>query len=307
MNPRNKVLEKRGLAGEAGTQAPVQKPGQFNFENPIGTVNQPPKELDPVLQQKLEYYNSPYFIKTTSTVFPENPTIHQRCALPCAAIIQPYMNTTVPMVTDVDPLRCNKCKTFCNPFWEFIEKGRRVRCNICGDLNQVDARHFSELGEDGYPANVRDRVELMNGCFEICVGEDFSNKTPSYPSYLFVVDVSQASVKAGIAQSAFAAIHAAIKGAMLCGQRESTFGIVCIDTKLHLIKFSSFLNRLQIVTMSGNFETCPVPPAQLLISLDDLSSEDVLDSLLSLHEAFAQKAEARSSIPVKSIILLANM
>lgn len=209
-------------------------------------------------------------------------------------------------MTDVDPLRCNRCKTFCNPFWVFVEKGKKVKCNICGDLNPVDPKHFSELREDGYPSNIEERIELMNGCYEINVGDDFSNKTPSYPSYLFVVDVSYSSIKNGVAQSAFAAIHAAVKGGYLSGQTQSTFGIVCIDSKLHLLKFDRFRKKPQIVTMSGNFETCPIPSSQILVCADELQEETV-DSILHLHEGFSPKQEIRASIPVKSIVLLANM
>jgi protein transport protein SEC24 len=212
----------------------------------------------------------------------------------------------VPSVTDVDPLRCSKCKTFCNPFWKFIEQGRRVQCNICGELNSVDAKHYSKLNEDGYPENIADRVELMNGCYEINVGDDFANKTPGYPVYLFVVDVSYPSIQSGVAQSAFAAIHAAVKGNYLSGQSQSSFGIVCIDTKLHLLKFDRFRKKPQIVTMSGNFETCPVPPSQILVSAEDLQ-EETLDCIQHLHEGFAPKQDVRASIPVKSIVLLANM
>lgn len=188
-----------------------------------------------------------------------------------------------------------------------MDGGKRVRCNICGEVNPVDERHYSPLGTDGYPINIQDRVELMNGCYEIKVGEEFTNKTPAYPSYLFVVDVSYASIKNGIAQSAFSAIQAAIKDSLLSGQKQSSFGIVCIDTKLHLIKFGSASSKIQVVTMSGNFETCPIPPSQLLVSLEDLADEAVIDQISTLHEAFSARPDNRSSIPVKSIILLSNM
>ena len=207
-------------------------------------------------------------------------------------------------------MRCIKCKSFCNPFWEFLGQGETVRCNICGEINKVDERHYSALGEDGYPENIQDRVELMNGSFEMLVGEDFANKPPSYPSYLFVVDVSGPSLKSGIAQSAFAAIHSAIKDGLLSNQKQSSFGIVCIDTKLHLIKFNPFQKRPQIITMSGNFETCPIPSNQLLICVEDLNDQATLDSILVLHEAFNPRNESlknSTSIPVKSIILLANI
>lgn len=91
MNPRNKVLEKRGLeTTNPGTGAQQDK--KFNFDNSAQLLTQPPKELDPVLQQKLDYYNSPSFVRTTSTVFPDSLNLVQRTAFPCAAFIQPFLN-----------------------------------------------------------------------------------------------------------------------------------------------------------------------------------------------------------------------
>ena len=304
-------MEKRGLVEPHQPVNPTAN-RRFDFDK----MAVAPVALDPILSQKLEYYNSPHFIKTTSTVFPDNFNLHQKSCFPCAAIITPFMNVVscqqypVPSLSDLDPMRCIDCKSFSNPFWEFLDGGKSARCNICGLVNKVDQKHFSELGEDGYPSNIQDRVELMNGAFEINVGEEFANKTPSYPSYLFVVDVGAASIKSGVAQSAFSAIHAALKGGLLSNQPQSTFGIVCIDSKLHLIKFNPYQARPQIVTMSGNFETCPIPAQQMLICAEDISEEGCLDSILSLHEAFALKsdgAKATTSIPVKSIVLLSNI
>lgn len=91
MNPRNKILEKRGLdQGQTGAQAGQNK--KFVFDNSQTIPTQPTRELDPVLKQKLEYYNSPHMIRTTSTVFPENFNLCQRAALPCGIIVQPFLN-----------------------------------------------------------------------------------------------------------------------------------------------------------------------------------------------------------------------
>lgn len=91
MNPRNKILEKRGL-DHGHSQAQPGPNKKFVFENSQNVASQPPRELDPVMQQKLEYYNSPHMIRTTSTVFPESFNLCQRAALPCGIIVQPFLN-----------------------------------------------------------------------------------------------------------------------------------------------------------------------------------------------------------------------
>jgi hypothetical protein len=88
MNPRNRVLERRGL--DQG-QATAGQGRAFVFDNTAGQVNQPPKELDPVMKQKLEYYNSPHLVKTTTSVFPENYNLYQRAAMPCGMLVQPFL------------------------------------------------------------------------------------------------------------------------------------------------------------------------------------------------------------------------
>lgn len=36
--------------------------------------------------------------------------------------------------------RCFRCRTYINPFVQFIDGGRRWRCNMCGHLNDGSTR-----------------------------------------------------------------------------------------------------------------------------------------------------------------------
>lgn len=91
MNPRNKVLERRGI--DQG-QPTTGQSRAFVFDNAMAQSNLPVRELDPVMKQKLEYYNSPHLIRTTSKVFPENFNVYQRAAMPCGMIVQPFLNVS---------------------------------------------------------------------------------------------------------------------------------------------------------------------------------------------------------------------
>lgn len=82
---RNKVLEKRGIETQPTN---ITNTRRFDFDK----FSVAPVVLDPVLSQKLEYYNSPHFIKTTTIVFPDNYNLCQKSCIPCSALIQPYMN-----------------------------------------------------------------------------------------------------------------------------------------------------------------------------------------------------------------------
>lgn len=300
MRAQQKILQKRGGKAQGGQSRPTQ----FGFKAKKASKR---REPDPYLLQKMEYYNCPYMVKTTTTCFPENWNAQQRLQLPLSAIIQPFQNLEIPQYTDVEPLRCKKCKAFMNPFWEFQKNGEVAKCNLCNTLNKVDQRHYSPLNEDYLPINWEERPELTSGAFEIKVGEEFSNKPPSDPTYLFVVDVTPAAINSGVTHTALAGIQGLVQDKLLDGGENARVGIICFDSKIHLISLDSVSKKPRVMTMVGNFDTCPIPTYNLLFSSEDFVEDSQFDMISAIADCFDPDTKIGNSIPVKSLLLLSNM
>lgn len=303
MNARNKILQKHGRTN-AGTTPVASNTGAFKTKTKQKTV-----EPDPTTVWKMDYYNSDSMVKTTSRVFPDSWNTKQRLELPLSAIIQPFQQLDIPQYKDLEPFRCKKCKAFMSPFWNFDNNGQSCFCNLCGSKNLIEQndKHFAPLNEDYLPINWEDRAELTSGAFEIKVGEEFSNNAPSDPTYLFVVDVTPEAINSGVTHTAFASIQAAVKDKLLNGGENARVGIICFDSKIHLITLDSISKKPRVITMVGNFDTCPIPFDYLTFTNSDFIDEDQFDMIGQIADCFDPSGVIGNSIPVKSLLLLANM
>ena len=70
-------------------------------------------------------------------------------------------------------------------------------CNICGDINPTDNYYYSPLNSVGLRQDSADRVELRKGSVDYIASNEYMNRPPMPPTYVFVFDVSRAAVDSG--------------------------------------------------------------------------------------------------------------
>lgn len=78
--------------------------------------------------------------KCSLNALPYNSNLLKRSKLPLSFLIEPYpraKDTDVPLVSNGVITRCSRCKSFINPFIQFIDDGNKWKCNICN----FDANH----------------------------------------------------------------------------------------------------------------------------------------------------------------------
>ena len=56
----------------------------------------------------------------------------QKTNFPIALWITPFANDEIPVVPLNAPLRCNRCKAYVNPYFQFDGTRKVVTCNMCG-------------------------------------------------------------------------------------------------------------------------------------------------------------------------------
>ena len=61
------------------------------------------------------------------------------------------------------PLRCNRCKTYMNPFARFVDGGRQYICPICQCLNEGEKEGGSKEREGGEGERKREREGVKRG------------------------------------------------------------------------------------------------------------------------------------------------
>ena len=52
-------------------------------------------------------------------------------------------------VTNSEIVRCNRCKSYMNPYNRFVDCGRRFQCSLCKHVTEVPAGYFANLDHTG--------------------------------------------------------------------------------------------------------------------------------------------------------------
>lgn len=94
---------------------------------------------------------------------------------------------------------------------------------------------------------------------------------------------------------------------MLNGAENAKVAIICFDSKIHLVTLDSVSKKPRIITMVGNFDTCPIPFEYLTFSNSDFVDEEQFNMIGQIADCFDPSAIIGNSIPVKSLLLLSNM
>jgi hypothetical protein len=83
---------------------------------------------------------------------------------PLAALSQLELNNGLEPLPEINyedvngPFRCNRCKGYVNPHFQFTSEGRKANCNLCLYQNDVPPGYFCALNEYG----VRNDKEIRN-------------------------------------------------------------------------------------------------------------------------------------------------
>ena len=69
-------------------------------------------------------------------------------------------------------IRCRRCRTYINPFVEFVQAGQRWKCNVCGLINEVPCR-IGELTTTKTGKHGHCKVGITTGsCYCGIIGND---------------------------------------------------------------------------------------------------------------------------------------
>ncbi|KAG8464021.1 hypothetical protein KFE25_000189 [Diacronema lutheri] len=156
--------------------------------------------------------------------------------MPVAAVLQPLAplgpGEHPPPVVDFGeggPPRCSRCRAYANPFWTFVDGGRRHVCNLCGASTDVSNDYFCNLGVDGMRRDIAERPELCRGVCEFAAPAAFQARPPRAPPLLFVVEATSYALRSGLFANACAIIGALASEL----PNAAEVGVLTFDDALH--------------------------------------------------------------------------
>jgi len=242
------------------------------------------------------------FLKFTVKKFPQSAGLAMACKVPTGGVIRPL----APLAEDskeegdgvdvVGPspagiVRCKSCRTYINPFVQWIENGRRWKCNICSVLNDVPSAYFCHLDETGRRMDTDQRPELREAVVDYVAPPEYRVRPPQPAAYFFVIDVSVGAVQGGMLARCAEGIKKSLDE--LPGGDRAMIGFITHDSSVHYYVLKAGLASPQMLVVSDLQNLFVPAPEDLFVNLED--SREVVEAFLdSLPEMFA-KSQIRES------------
>eukprot|EP00842_Homolaphlyctis_polyrhiza_P001198 jgi/Hompol1/2079/HPOL_003785-RA len=264
------------------------------------------RTVPPLAASKYVVYDngccSPKFIRSTLYNVPTAEDILKTSCLPFGVIIQPLADvdiydTQVPLADfgALGPVRCGRCKAYVNPFFQFVQGGRKFICNLCSFETEVPPEYFANLDMSGRRVDIDQRPELLFGSCEFTVTPEYSSRPAKPVSYLFAVDVSYNSVKSGM----LATFTSAIKHFLYSGEYSlpagATVGFITFDRAVHFYSLKPSLEQFHMMVV-GDVNEMFVPLSQGLL-VDPAASRNVIINFLdNLPRVFANNTVAEPAL-----------
>ncbi|KAL9189552.1 hypothetical protein ACHAXT_009227 [Thalassiosira profunda] len=293
------------LSRQPGMMPPGMAPPGGGMPGAPGMQSMPGMPGAPGMQPEIFQENIDYSIQVpkrilrlTSQHVPSSASLGHQCKVPLGAVIRPLApeGRDEEEVKVVQPgaagiVRCKRCRTYINAFVTFLENGRRWRCNICAQLNDVPAPYFCHLDEEGRRRDRDARPELSEGVVEFVAPSEYMVRPPQPPSYFFLIDVSVTSVRSGMLQSVAAAISASLDS--LPGAPRTQVGFLTYDDSVQFYSLKAGLAQPQMLAVADLAELFVPAPDDLLVNLQE--SREVIDAFLASLPTMFEKTACRAA------------
>lgn len=202
----------------------------------------------------------------------------------------PHVNfKTEPIV------RCQDCRAYINPFVRWLENGQKWVCPFCGDINRTENYYYSTIEADGYRTDHEQRPEFNCGTVDFIANQEYMNRPPMPPTYIFALDVSKPAVESGYLTYACSTIKSVLEQELLPGQSSERVKIAFLtyDNYVQFYNLKSTLKQPQMMVMTDPENFFLPQPEDLLVNLAD--SYDLIINLLdNMPQYFVKTQQVES-------------
>ncbi|KAG8720549.1 COPII subunit [Ceratobasidium sp. 394] len=276
MNQMADQFAQMGMGGQKGYG--------IHTTNIIGTFLDPNELTNPPLEIRLPPNAAiapspvsnadPSYMRCTINAIPTTNALLAKTKLPFALVITPFRSVRevdhdqeVPLVTDTVIARCRRCRTYINPYVQFIDGGNRWKCCMCNMSNEVP-QLFDWDQQRNQPADRWSRYELNHAVVEFVAPTEYMVRPPQPPVYAFLIDVSHAAVQSGMVATAARAILESLDRIPNADDRTKV-AIIGFDVALHFFSIVPGSTDVTLLVVSDLEDVFLPKPTDLLINLTE--------------------------------------
>ncbi|KAM4748180.1 protein transport protein Sec24A [Rhinophrynus dorsalis] len=247
----------------------------------------------PCLQGDIQKLNcNPELFRCTLTNIPQTQALLNKAKLPLGLLLHPFKDLSqLPVVTSSTIVRCRSCRTYINPFVNFLDQ-RRWKCNLCYRVNDVPEEFMYNPVTRVY-GEPHKRPEVQNATIEFMAPSEYMLRPPQPPVYLFMFDVSHNAVETGYLNTACQTLLDNLD--WLPGNTRTKIGFITFDSTIHFYSLQEGLSQPQMLVVSDIDDVFIPMPENLLVNLNE-SKELVQDLLKNLPQMFTKSSETQSAL-----------
>ncbi|PWN50921.1 putative SEC24-COPII coated vesicle component [Violaceomyces palustris] len=250
----------------SGTQ-----PNINDLERPPPEIKLPPNAC---ISQNPRANADPSYQRCTLNAIPTTSSLLTKSKLPFGLILSPYRSVReqdgdepVPVVTDTVIARCRRCRTYINPYVQFIEGGNRWKCCMCNISNEVP-QLFDWDQEKNQPADRWQRPELNHSVVEFIAPREYMVRPPQPPVYTFLIDVGYHAMNSGMVATAARTILETLDR-LPNEDNRTKICLIGIDTSLHFFSLAPGATEPEMLVVSDLDDVFLPKPNDLLINLTE--------------------------------------
>lgn len=239
------------------------------------------------------------YVRSTLNVVPTTSSLLKKSKLPFSLIFRPYTSlleedAPVPVTKDTVVCRCDRCRTYINPFVRF-SSGDKWICNICDKVNQLPAGFDTDYS-NRIQSDYHSRAEVKYGVCEFIAPPQYLVRAPQAPTYVFLLDVSSHAVENGLLATAAQTIQESLD--RIPNKNDLTkVAFLGVDSSLHYFHIPAPSSEAEpsIVVVSDLDDPFLPLPSGILVKLSECRAS--IDLLLSkLGEMFAQNKNPNNAL-----------
>ncbi|KAI8824197.1 Sec23/Sec24 trunk domain-containing protein [Fimicolochytrium jonesii] len=228
---------------------------------------------------------NPRFARLTTYNIPCTDDLANLASIPLGLVVQPLADLgpgeepiEVVEMGEKGPVRCNRCKAYVNPYFQFIDGGRKFVCNLCSFENEVPPEYFMNLDMSGRRMDLMRRPELRKGTIEFVASKEYCARPPVPVSYVFAIDVSWNAIQSGILKRAVEAIKQLLYHDERTLPQKAKVGIMTFDRAVHFYNLTPGLEQPQMLVVSDVADV--FVPLNEGFLVDPRESRHVIENLL---------------------------
>ncbi|XP_064458307.1 protein transport protein Sec24A-like isoform X2 [Ornithodoros turicata] len=247
----------------------------------------PPK---PILPREGANCSSEIF-RCTLTKIPETQSLLQKARLPLGILIHPFRDVShLPVIQTSTIVRCRSCRTYINPYVQFVEQ-QRWKCNICFRFNVLPDDFMYDPVSRKYGEPER-RPEIQNATVEFIAPSEYMLRPPQPAVYLFVLDVSHGAVQTGYLDSFCKIMLEELNN--LPGDSRTQVGFITFDSSVHFYNLGEGMSVPEMLLVSDIDEVFLPSPDSLLVNIHECKTlvQYLLESLPTTHSQNGETASA---------------